>query len=107
MDEALAFIALDLSGRPYSMLDLNWADRSVAGLPTSLMAHFFESFAISARANLHGRLLYGRDTHHQTEALFKALGRSLDLATVIDPRREGRVPSTKGKLGPEENGGST
>jgi imidazoleglycerol-phosphate dehydratase len=56
------------------------------------------SFAVTARANVHARVLYGRDDHHKAEALFKALGRALDAAVQRDPRRAGRVPSTKGVL---------
>ncbi|MBN1452621.1 MAG: imidazoleglycerol-phosphate dehydratase HisB [Anaerolineales bacterium] len=97
MDETLAFIALDLSGRPYAVIDAEWGYAPVGGIPTSLFPHFFESFAVTARCNLHARVLYGRDDHHKAEALFKALARSLDAATQLDPRR-GNVPSTKGTL---------
>jgi imidazoleglycerol-phosphate dehydratase len=98
MDEALAFVALDLSGRPYSMFEAEWRAPMIGQLPTSLVGHFFESLAVTARMNLHARVLYGRDDHHQAEALFKALGRALDAATQIDVRRGGVVPSTKGTL---------
>jgi imidazoleglycerol-phosphate dehydratase len=67
-------------------------------MPVSLVPHFLESFAAAARLNLHARVLSGRDDHHQAEALFKALGRALDAATQLDPRRAGQVPSTKGTL---------
>ena len=59
---------------------------------------FTPTFAATARANVHARLIHGRDDHHKAEALFKALGRALDAATRLDPRRSGMVPSTKGKL---------
>ena len=98
MDEALAFVAVDLSGRPYAVVDAAWHGPAIGQFPTSLVAHFVESFAVAARANVHARVLYGRDDHHQAEALFKALGRALDAATQIDPRRAGSVPSTKGTL---------
>ena len=98
MDEALAFVALDLSGRPYSVIQAEWRSPAVGGIATSLFPHFLESFAVMARCNLHARVLYGRDDHHQAEALFKALGRALDEATRLDPRRAGAIPSTKGKL---------
>ena len=98
LDETLAFVAVDLSGRPYAVNDMAWSGSTVGGLPVTLIPHFFESFAITARANVHARLLYGRDDHHRAEALFKALGRALDTATRLDPRRRGAVPSTKGKL---------
>jgi imidazoleglycerol-phosphate dehydratase len=66
-------------------------------MPTSLVAHVLESIAVHARMNLHAAVLYGRDDHHKAEALFKALGRALSAAAVVDPRRGG-VPSTKGTL---------
>ena len=98
MDEALAFVAVDLSGRPCTALQVEWHTPAVGGIAVSLFEHFFESFAATARINLHARVLYGRDDHHQAEALFKALGRALDSATQIDPRKAGVVPSTKGTL---------
>jgi imidazoleglycerol-phosphate dehydratase len=98
MDETLAFVAVDFSGRPYAVIQSEWHTPAVGGIATSLIPHFFESFAAAARCTLHARLLYGRDDHHQDEALFKALGRALDAATQIDPRRAGVVPSTKGIL---------
>lgn len=98
MDEALAFVAVDLSGRPYSVIQSEWHTPSVGGIPTSLFPHMLESLAVMARCNLHARVLYGRDDHHQAEALFKALGRALDAATQLDPRRGGIVPSTKGMI---------
>jgi imidazoleglycerol-phosphate dehydratase len=99
MDESLAFVCVDLSGRPYTVFQVEWHSPGVGGIATSLFAHFFESFAITARCNLHARVLYGRDDHHQAEALFKALGRALDTACQVDPRRNRFVPSTKGTLG--------
>ena len=98
MDETLAFVAVDLSGRPYAVVDVAWTSPAVGGIPTTLWEHFFESFAVTARANVHARVLYGRDDHHKAEALFKALARALDAATQFDPRRAGSVPSTKGMI---------
>jgi imidazoleglycerol-phosphate dehydratase len=98
MDEALAFVAVDLSGRPYAVTEIDWAGPTVGGLPVTLIPHVVHSFAVTARANLHARVLYGRDDHHKAEALFKALGRALDAATRIDSRRSDAVPSTKGTL---------
>ncbi len=98
MDESLAFVAVDLSGRPYAVIQAEWHAPTIGGIPVSLMDHFLESFASQALCNLHARVLYGRDDHHQAEALFKALGRALDAATAIDPRRAARIPSTKGTL---------
>lgn len=98
MDESLAFVSVDLSGRPYTVIEVEWTGKAVGQLPTSLVAHFFESLAATVRANVHARVLYGDDDHHKAEALFKALGRALGAATRVDPRREGSIPSTKGTL---------
>ena len=98
MDETLAHVALDLSGRPYAVVEADWHTPYVGNIPTTLFSHFFESFAVTARCNLHARVLYGRDDHHQAEALFKAWARALDQVTRIDQRRAGVIPSTKGTL---------
>lgn len=98
MDETLAHVAIDLSGRPYSVIQAEWHSPYVGTIPTTLFPHFFESFAVMARCNLHARVLYGRDDHHQAEALFKAWARALDAATQLDARRAGAIPSTKGTL---------
>jgi len=98
MDETLAFVAIDLSGRPYAIIDAEWGTAPVGNIPTSLFPHFLESFAITSRSNLHARILYGRDDHHKAEALFKALARALAAATRVDPRRADNFPSTKGSL---------
>jgi imidazoleglycerol-phosphate dehydratase len=98
MDETLAHIAIDLSGRPYAVIQAEWHTPYVGNIPTTLFPHFFESFAVTSRCNLHGRILYGRDDHHQAEALFKAFARALDAAAQMDPRRAGGIPSTKGTL---------
>lgn len=97
MDEALAFVAVDLSGRAYSVIRADWHTPAIGQMPTSLIPHFLETFAVNGRMNLHARVEYGRDDHHQAEALFKALGRALRIAASPDPRRIG-VPSTKGTL---------
>jgi imidazoleglycerol-phosphate dehydratase len=97
MDEALAFVAVDLSGRPYSVITAAWHTPQLGQMPTSLVDHFLESVAVHGRLNLHARVVYGRDDHHQAEALFKALGRALRAAVALDPRRDS-VPSTKGTL---------
>ena len=98
MDETLAFVAIDLSGRPYTVIEAEWGMAPAGGIPTSLFPHFLESFAITSRSNLHARILYGRDDHHKAEALFKALARALAAATQLDLRRRGKIPSTKGSL---------
>ncbi len=97
MDEALARVVVDLSGRPYVVIQADFDTPLIGQMPTSLVAHVLESIAFNAKMNLHAAVLYGRDDHHKAEALFKALGRALNAAVMIDPRRGG-VPSTKGTL---------
>ena len=98
MDDALAMVAVDISGRGYTVLELPFSDNDMSGFPTDLIRHFFESFAIEARLNLHAKVAYGTNDHHKAEALFKALGRVLDKATRIDERISGELPSTKDLL---------
>jgi imidazoleglycerol-phosphate dehydratase len=98
MDDALAVVVVDISGRGYTVLDLPFADNDMAGFPTDLIRHFLESFTLEARLNLHAKILYGANDHHKAEALFKALGRALDAATRIDKRLAGELPTTKGLL---------
>jgi imidazoleglycerol-phosphate dehydratase len=98
MDEALGFIAVDLGGRPYCVVEAAFVTPRVGQLGTDLIAHLFESIAVHGRLNLHARILYGHNDHHKVEALFKAFGRALDAATRIDERLGGAVPSTKGTL---------
>ncbi|MFC2003308.1 imidazoleglycerol-phosphate dehydratase HisB [Chloroflexota bacterium] len=98
MDDALAVVAVDISGRGYTVLDLPFTDNDMAGFPADLIRHFLESFAREAGLNLHARAVYGINDHHKTEALFKALGRALDMATRIDERISGELPSTKDLL---------
>jgi imidazoleglycerol-phosphate dehydratase len=97
MDEALARVAVDLSGRPYCVVNADFVTPKLGGLGTDLIFHLLETLAIHGRMNLHAQVLYGRNDHHKAEAIFKALARALDSATRLDPRREG-VPSTKGTL---------
>lgn len=96
MDESLAQCAVDLSGRPYAVIDLPFRSDRVGELSTQLVEHALESFAQSAAATLHIDAV-GRNDHHMAEAAFKALARSLRAAVEIDPRRAG-VASTKGSL---------
>lgn len=98
LDEALAFAAVDLSGRPYAKLDLRLLGREVGGMPPDLFNHFLESFAFAAKLNLHVRVLDGVNDHHKVEAAFKAMARALDAACRVDPRRAGDIPSTKGMI---------
>jgi imidazoleglycerol-phosphate dehydratase len=98
MDESLGFVAIDLGGRPYCVVDAAFLTPRVGQLGTDLIAHLFESIAVHGRLNLHARILYGHNDHHKVEALFKAFGRALDAATRIDTRLGDAVPSTKGTL---------
>ena len=98
MDDALATVAVDISGRAYTVLELPFAGNDMAGFPTDLIRHFLESLAIEARINLHANIAYGTNDHHKAEAMFKALGRALDVATGADARISGELPSTKKRL---------
>jgi histidinol-phosphate aminotransferase len=98
LDEALAEVVVDFSGRPYAVFKAQWNGPETGGIPNSLWQHFMESFAVRAGCNLHAVVRYGRDDHHQVEALFKALARALDMAVRFDPRRTGQVASTKGTV---------
>jgi imidazoleglycerol-phosphate dehydratase len=98
MDESLAFVAVDLSGRGYSVLDMQFNDNDMFGFPTDLVRHFLETLAIEAKMNLHARVVYGTNDHHKAEGTFKALGRALGAAIRIDPRMSDELPSTKGQL---------
>ena len=97
MDEALARVVVDLSGRPYPVVQAEFDAPMLGAMPAVLVQHVFESVAFAGKLNLHAAVLYGRDDHHKAEALFKALGRALDVATRRDERRSG-IPSTKGTL---------
>jgi imidazoleglycerol-phosphate dehydratase len=98
MDESLAVAALDLGGRPFCVVDAKIAAARVGDFQTELVEDFFQGFAQAARANVHLRVLYGRSSHHQVEALFKAFARALRFAVARDKRLRGVLPSTKGLL---------
>jgi imidazoleglycerol-phosphate dehydratase len=98
MDDVLVLVAVDLSGRSYTVLDLPFDKNDMTGFPSDLVRHFLESFAAEARMNLHARIMYGTNDHHKAEAIFKALGRALDTATRQDPRLAGQLPTTKDLL---------
>ncbi len=95
MDEALAHVAIDCSGRGYYVQRVPFSGQSVGLIEVDLFRHFFETLAVEARINLHIVTLYGLNAHHQVEAVFKAFGRALDTATSLDPRLGNRIPSTK------------
>ena len=99
MDETLAVAAVDLSGRPFPVVDLARVRAARVGdLPVELVQDFFEGFATAARANVHVKVLYGRSSHHQIEAVFKAFARALRVACAKDRRLARTLPSTKGLL---------
>lgn len=97
MDEALAFCALDISGRPFLHFDAAFSSPMVGAMDTQLTEEFFRAVAVKAGLTLHLQVPYGANDHHKIEALFKAFGRALRDAAAIDPRVKG-VPSTKGVL---------
>jgi imidazoleglycerol-phosphate dehydratase len=96
MDETLGVAAIDLSGRPFAVVDLRLRVRYVGDLQAELLPDFFQGFAQGARANVHLKVLYGRSSHHQVEALFKAFARALRVACSRDRRLARTLPSTKG-----------
>jgi imidazoleglycerol-phosphate dehydratase len=98
MDETLGVAAIDLSGRPRAVVDLRLKVQRVGDLQSELLTDFFEGFAQGARANVHLKVLYGRSSHHQIEALFKAFARALRMACSRDRRLARVMPSTKGLL---------
>jgi imidazoleglycerol-phosphate dehydratase len=98
MDETLAVAAIDLGGRPHTVVDLKVTASRVGDLQTELVCDFFEGFAIGARANVHLKVMYGRSSHHKIEAVFKAFARALRVACARDARLAAMLPSTKGLL---------
>jgi imidazoleglycerol-phosphate dehydratase len=98
MDETLGVAAIDLGGRPHTVVDIRVQSRLVGDLQSELIHDFFEGFALGARANVHLKVLYGRSSHHQVEAIFKAFGRALRVACARDRRLAKMLPSTKGLL---------
>ena len=98
MDETLAVAAIDLRGRPHTVVDLKVKVRLVGDLQTELVHDFFEGFATGARANVHVKVMYGRSNHHKIEASFKAFARALRVACAKDKRMAQMLPSTKGLM---------
>ena len=98
MDETLAIAAIDLSGRPYLVLNAPIKAKLVGDLQVELLEDFFHGFTTTAGANLHRKLAYGRSSHHGVEALFKAWARALRYACARDSRLKAQLPSTKGLL---------
>ena len=98
MDETLGVAAIDLGGRAHAVVDLRLKVKRVGDLQSELIPDFFEGFAQGARANVHLKILYGRSSHHQVEALFKAFARALRVACARDKQLARVLPSTKGLL---------
>ncbi|HJZ63781.1 MAG TPA: imidazoleglycerol-phosphate dehydratase HisB [Candidatus Acidoferrum sp.] len=98
MDETLAAAAVDLGGRPYCVVHAKIKAERVGEFQVELLEDFFGGFASAARANVHLRCLYGRSSHHQVEAMFKAFARALRFAVARDKRLKNVLPSTKGLL---------
>jgi len=98
LDEALAMVAVDLSGRSYAAVETNLDGTMVETLSGDLIGHLLESFAIEGQMNLHTKVLAGTSPHHIAEALFKALARALRDAVELDPRAPQQIPSTKGTI---------
>lgn len=98
MDESLALCVIDLSGRMFSKVDVEFKDEKTSDFETVLLPHFFASFAQASLSTIHIKLLYGSDTHHMIEAIFKSFARAISFATSINADKKDIVPSTKGVL---------
>ncbi|HEY3755137.1 MAG TPA: imidazoleglycerol-phosphate dehydratase HisB [Opitutaceae bacterium] len=98
MDESLVRVVVDLGGRPHLVYSADAPTMFVRDFNLVLVKEFCRAFSNALGANLHVALIYGEDPHHVAEAIFKGLARALDLATSVDPRTEGKLPSTKGTL---------
>lgn len=98
MDETLSRVAVDISGRPYLVWQVEFTQERLGAIDTELFREFFQALAQNAGITLHAACLYGVNNHHKIEATFKALARALRDAVALDPREAGAVPSTKGSL---------
>jgi imidazoleglycerol-phosphate dehydratase len=99
MDETLARVALDISGRPYLVWKASFSQPRLGEMDTELFEHWFHSIAQAAGITLHIELLYGQNNHHIVEGIFKGFARAMRQAVELDLRKAGAVPSTKGQLG--------
>jgi len=97
MDESLALVSIDISGRPYLVYEVGNLAPMIGSLDTELVEEFLRAFAFNAGITLHIKILYGKNSHHKVEAIFKALGRALRIAVSHDEKVSG-IPSTKGVL---------
>ena len=98
MDETLTRVAVDISGRPFLVFRTAFRVEKIGQFDTELVREWFQAFAMNAGITLHVETLYGDNAHHIAESCFKGLARALRRAVAVDPREEGRVPSTKGSL---------
>lgn len=98
MDETLVTVSLDLSNRPYLVYEVSSSEHMVRDFNISLFKEFFQAFSNEAGCNLHIRLEHGKEPHHIAEGIFKAFAKAIDQATQLEPRLDGKVPSTKGTL---------
>ncbi len=99
MDETLSRVALDISGRPYTVWNASFTQEKLGEWDTELIRHWFESIAQSAGITLHIELLYGENNHHICESIYKGFARAMRIAVERDARKGGAIPSTKGQLG--------
>lgn len=99
MDEALARVALDISGRPWLVWNCRFTQERLGEMDTELFEHWFQSIAQAIGITLHIEVLYGTNNHHIIEGVFKGFARAMRQAVETDPRKAGAVPSTKGQLG--------
>ena len=98
MDESLAIFAIDVSGRPYLKYEAEFKENLIGDLKSELVEDFFQGFTNNLGVTIHILQPYGRTDHHKCEAIFKAFGKALDMATAISPKIPNRIPSTKGKI---------
>ncbi|MXO91928.1 imidazoleglycerol-phosphate dehydratase HisB [Pontixanthobacter aquaemixtae] len=99
MDETLARVSLDISGRPYLVWKAGFSQEKLGEWDTELIEHWFHSVSQTAGITLHVELLYGTNNHHICEAIYKGFARAMRIGVELDPRKGGAIPSTKGQLG--------
>ncbi len=98
MDEALAMVAIDISGRPFLKMDVKLRRKRVGDFNTDTLEDFFHGFVTALAATLHIKIYYGRSDHHKIESIFKAFGKAMKDACAVEPRMRHKIPSTKGKI---------
>ena len=103
MDEALAVVAVDISGRPFLQYEVEFTRQYLGDLDTDVLEDFFYGLSICLKANLAVRMPYGKSDHHKMEAIFKALGKSLKMAVSLNPSTANKIPSTKGVMDNDRN----